>query len=347
MDLDTRSLLDLVVASPRNVATRAAQAGGVSRQAASARLRALVRRGWLRMEGHGAGVRYTLAPLHEVHESYPREGLSEDRVWQQLLAPVLADLPENVRDVWRYGCTEMINNAVDHSGGSIVLVGMRRNALLTQAWVVDDGEGIFLRIQRALGLFDPRESILELSKGKFSTDPANHSGEGIFFASKVFDRFDIRSGPLHFAHAEGKVDVLSERDAGASGTTVFMQLDNDSARTTREVFDRFAAPEEYTFAKTLVPVKLAQHEGERLVSRSQAKRLTMRFERFQTVILDFAGVEEIGQAFADEVFRVFQAAHPQTTLVPVDMAPRVQAMVSRARALARSRSEDVLRAHDE
>jgi hypothetical protein len=310
MDLGTRSLLDLVVASPRNVATRAAQAGGVSRQAASARLRALVRRGWLRMEGHGAGVRYTLAPLQEVHESYPREGLPEDRVWQRLLAPVVADLPENVHDVWRYGCTEMINNAVDHSGGSVVLVGMRRNALLTQAWVVDDGEGIF-------------------------------------FASKVFDRFDIRSGPLHFAQAEGKVDVLSELDAGASGTTVFMQLANDSARTTREVFDRFAAPEEYTFAKTLVPVKLAQHESERLVSRSQARRLTMRFERFQTVILDFAGVDEIGQAFADEVFRVFQAAHPQTTLVPVDMAPRVQAMVSRARALARSRNEAVLRAHDE
>ncbi len=38
----------------------------------------------------------------------------------------------------------------------------------------------------------------------------------------------------------------------------------------------------------------------------------MRFERFQTVVLDFTGVEEIGQDFADEVFRVFQRAHPAT-----------------------------------
>jgi hypothetical protein len=202
--------------------------------------------------------------------------------------------------------------------------------------VTDDGEGIFLRIQRALNLFDPREAILELAKGKFTTDPANHSGEGIFFSSKVFDVFDIRSGRLHFAHDDGKVDILFERDADAPGTTVFMQLANDSPRTTREVFDTFAEPDEYTFAKTIVPVKLAQHEGEKLVSRSQAKRLTLRFERFQTVVLDFTDVEEIGQAFADEVFRVFQAAHPQTTLVPVNTAPGVKRMVARARAHGRT-----------
>ena len=332
MDDKARTLLSLVAANPRNVAAKLALAEGVSRQAASAKLRAAVRRGWLHVEGRGAGVRYTLAMLQEVRHSYERAGLSEDRVWQQLLAPVVADLAENVRDVWRYGLTEMINNAVDHSGSIQVHVGLRRNALFTQAWVKDDGEGIFLRIQRALDLFDLRESILELAKGKFTTDPANHSGEGIFFSSKVFDVFDIRSGMLHFAHDDGNVDVLFERSAEAPGTTVFMQLANDSPRTTRKVFDKFAAPEEYTFAKTLVPVKLAQHEGEKLVSRSQAKRLTMRFERFQTVVLDFADVEEIGQAFADEVFRVFQRAHPQTALVPANMAPGVKAMVSRARA---------------
>lgn len=332
-----RPLLQLVAADPRNVTARLAQSLGISRQAASARLRKALDEGLLTREGRGAGVRYGLRATAEVSHSFEREGLSEERVWQQVLAPVVADLPENVRDVWHYGLTEMINNAVDHSGSQQVHVGMRRNGLFTQAWVADDGEGIFLRIQRALDLFDPREAILELAKGKFTTDPANHSGEGIFFSSKVFDVFDIRSGRLHFAHDAGTVDVLFERSATAPGTTVFMQLANDSTRTTREVFDKFAAPEEYTFAKTLVPVRLAQHEGEKLVSRSQAKRLTMRFERFQTVVLDFDSVAEIGQAFADEVFRVFQLAHPQTTLVPVNMAPGVKAMVSRARAAARSR----------
>lgn len=337
MDEPTIQMLRLVDQDPRNVAVRLAQALGISRQASSGRLRRAVAAGLLEREGTGAGVRYTLATTAEAHHEFTREGLSEDRVWQQLVAPLVADLPANVRDIWHYGMTEMINNAVDHSGAGQVLVGVRRNALCTQGWVVDDGEGIFLKIQRALDLYDPREAILELAKGKFSTDPDNHSGEGIFFSSKVFDEFDIRSGALHFSHDAGKVDVLLERSAGSRGTTVFMQLANDSKRTTREVFDKFAAPEEYTFAKTLVPVKLARHEGEKLVSRSQAKRLTMRFERFQTVVLDFAGVEEIGQAFADEVFRVFQAAHPKTALVPTNMAPAVKAMVSRARALGRER----------
>lgn len=157
------------------------------------------------------------------------------------------------------------------------------------------GEGIFLKIQHALNLYDPREAILELAKGKFTTDPARHSGEGIFFSSKVFDAFDIRSGRLYFTHDTDQTDILIERSIDAPGTLVFMQLDNDSPRTTREVFDKFAAPEEFTFAKTLVPVRLAQHEGEKLVSRSQAKRLTMCFEKFQTV------------------------AHPQTTLLPINM----------------------------
>lgn len=335
MDKATKALLQLVAGDARKVAARLAAAEGISRQAASVRLGRAERAGLLTLEGRGAGVRYALRTQTELQQDYDRSGLSEDRVWQQLLAPVVADLPENVRDVWRYGMTEMINNAIDHSGSAQVHVGMRRNALSTQAWVVDDGEGIFLRIQRALNLFDLREAIFELAKGKFTTDPANHSGEGIFFASKVFDIFDIRSGMLRFALGDGPVDGLLARSAEAAGTTVFMQLANDSVRSTREVFDKFAAPEEYTFAKTLVPVRLAQPEGEKLVSRSQAKRLTMRFERFQTVVLDFSGVAEIGQAFADEVFRVFQVAHPQTTLVPTNMEPGVKSMVSRARAAGR------------
>ena len=150
-----------------------------------------------------------------------------------------------------------------------------------------------------------------------------------FFSSKVMDAFDIHSGILHFMHDEWQADVLLERPANAPGTLVLMRLANDSGRTVQEVFDQFAAPEEYSFAKTIVPVRLAQHEGEKLVSRSQAKRLTQRFERFQTVVLDFTGVEEIGQAFADEVFRVFQKKHPATMLAPTNMTPAVEKMFKR------------------
>lgn len=331
--MDLPLLLKLVADGKGNVAARLAEAAGISRQAASTRISSAVRAGVLTRTGVGRGVRYSLAETHRQEQEFKREGLSEDRVWRAVCAPVVADLPPNVRDIWQYGLTEMINNAIDHSGSDTVRVGIVRNPLYTQAWVADSGEGIFLKIAKALDLYDPRESILELAKGKLTTDPANHSGEGIFFSSKVFDLFDIRSGALHFMHDDGLDDILIERPKDALGTLVLMRLNNQSTRTTQEIFDKFAAPDEYTFAKTIVPVRLAQHEGEKLVSRSQAKRLTMRFERFKSVILDFAGVEEIGQAFADEVFRVFQKAHPDTRLVPVNMSASVKKMVSRAKTL--------------
>jgi len=108
-----------------------------------------------------------------------------------------------------------------------------------------------------------------------------------------------------------------------------MKLANDSTRKTNDVFFKFAAPDEFTFDRTIVPVRLAQYEGEKLVSRSQAKRLTARFEKFKTVILDFTGVDSIGQGFADELFRVFTAAHPAIELVPMHMTTTVQDMTTR------------------
>lgn len=331
-DALTLSLLKLVSEDGKNVATRFAAVAGFSRQAASSRLRAAVANGLISKTGAGRGVEYTLVDLVRIDREYDRAGLHEDHVWQSLLAPVVADLPENVRDIWRYGFTEMLNNAIDHSGTEKIGVACTRNALYTQVLVWDDGEGIFNKIQKALNLYDPREAILELAKGKFTTDPERHSGEGIFFSSKVFDLFDIRSGSLHFMHDDGDDDILLERPRNAPGTLVVMRLQNDSTRTTKEIFDKFAAPEEFTFAKTIVPVRLGQYEGEKLVSRSQAKRLIFRFEKFRTVILDFTGVEEIGQAFSDEVFRVFQRAHTDTRLVPVNMTPAVKDMVARAKA---------------
>ncbi len=325
-----RTILDAIARDGANVAARLAARHGVSRQSASAWLAKLKREGVVTSSGVGRGVLYRLAVLADVRQVYERDGLTEDRVWREQIAPNLADLPPNVRDTWQYAVTEMVNNAIDHSGSEQVAVGMVRDALNTSVYVADEGEGIFLKIQRAMNLYDPREAILELAKGKLTTDPENHTGEGIFFSSKVMDAFDIRSGKLHFVHDDWGTDVLLERAAEAPGTLVQMRLGNDSKRTMQEVFEQFAAPEEYTFSKTVVPVKLAQHEGEKLVSRSQAKRLTMRFDRFKTVMLDFAGVEEIGQAFADEVFRVFQQAHPDTRLLPINQNAEVANMVTRA-----------------
>ena len=332
-----RRILDLVDSDGRGVARRLSQEFGLSRQVANGHIGALERAGSIQAEGSTRARTYHLATTRMETRRYPTAGLDEDIVWREVFAPVVADLPENVRHIWSYGVTEMVNNAIDHAESPTVLVGVRRNALHTVGFVADQGVGIFLKIQKALGLYDTREAILELAKGKFTTDPARHSGQGVFFTSKAFDHYDIRSHNLLFLHDPQLADdFLFETSEGKPGTAVVMRLANDSPRLLKSVFDTFSDEEEYTFSKTVVPVRLAQYEGETLVSRSQAKRLTLRFERFRNVVLDFDGVAEIGQAFADELFRVFPLAHPEVLLAPANMAPAVTDMVDRAREAYRS-----------
>lgn len=320
----------LIAADGHRVGTRLSQSAGVSRQVANGYLQGLVRDGLVDAEGTTRARVYSLKPLAEADRAYPIAGLQEDLVWRELVSPVVARFPQNVRDIWHYGATEMINNAIDHSGASEVRVEVRRNALSTEVVVSDEGEGIFAKIQRALGLHDPREAILELAKGKLTTAPDQHTGEGIFFTSRAMDHFEIDSHHLHFSHAPKAEDSIAEHAADIPGTRVTMSLMNTSKRHLKEVFDDFTDPEEFTFSRTIVPLRLAQYEGEKLVSRSQAKRIAHRFERFKRVDLDFAGVSEIGQAFADEMFRVFVRAHPEIRVTPINTAPAVDQMIRRA-----------------
>jgi hypothetical protein len=241
----------------------------------------------------------------------------------------------------------MINNAIDHSGGPEVAVSVHRNGLWTEVEVADEGEGIFVKIQRAFGLHDARESILELAKGKLTTAPEAHTGEGIFFTSRAMDRFEIESHHLRYSHAPRRDDSIAEQALDTPGTRVRMRLDNHSQRQLREVFDDYSDPEEYTFDKTVVPLHLAQYEGEKLVSRSQAKRVSHRFERFKRVELDFAGISEIGQPFADELFRVFVAAHPRIRVTPINTEPAVAQMIKRAVAAREAQSAQGDRGTDE
>ncbi len=330
-----RFMLQMCRNKARNVAAETARHFGVTKQAAGRHLKILEEEGKVVSSGSGNVKLSWLATLRKETWRFPLDGLREDIVWSEAIAPLVADLPENVRDMWHYGVTEMANNAIDHSEGTTLTVHFARTALDVEIWVGDDGEGIFHRIQRLGHLYDPREAILELAKGKFTTDPRNHSGEGIFFASRTFDVFAILSRTLYFSHNAERGDWLIEDDQDLPGTRVILRLDNDSSRTIKSVYDQFAEPDEFSFSKTIVPVRLARHEGEKLVSRSQAKRLVSRFEKFKKVVLDFTDVEEIGQGFADEIFRVFASSHPGVTLTPINVTPEVQQMIVRALAAGR------------
>jgi anti-sigma regulatory factor (Ser/Thr protein kinase) len=293
----------------------------------------------LREKGATRSKVYELAPIVEWQDNYPlgSPAPSEDYVWRTDIDKLLGPLPDNVRNIWHYGFTEMFNNAVDHSEGSGVWVYINKTAVNTEMLIGDNGVGIFRKIQRAMNLEDERHALFELSKGKLTTDPERHTGEGIFFTSRVFDSFDILSGGVYFSHEFGKeYDWLAERlKPEDGGTAVFMRLSNHTARTTTKIFDQFTdGADNYGFNKTVVPVNLAQYGNDQLISRSQAKRVMARVELFSKVLLDFENVPAIGQAFADEVFRVFAAAHPTIQLVAINTNPEVDQMIQRAERAA-------------
>ncbi len=316
------------------IAKVAAERFGITRQAVNKHLQKLVAEHALVQAGKTRSRTYSLASLLQWNKNYPLSpDLTEDKVWREDVAPLLGKMPRNVTDIWQYGFTEMLNNAIDHSEGTTLHVEIKKNAVTTEVAISDNGVGIFKKIQAALGLLDERHAVLELAKGKFTTDPARHSGEGIFFASRMFDDFKILSGGIFFSHEfDEKEDWILDQAEPSQGTVVWMMLNNHSSRTTKKIFDRFASGEDYGFTKTVVPVKLAQFGDDNLVSRSQAKRLLARVEKFKSVVFDFRGVEMVGQAFADEVFRVFSLQHPEVELVELNANAAVKRMVSRARS---------------
>jgi hypothetical protein len=261
------------------------------------------------------------------------EGITEDGVWRDQFSFLFDNLPENIVDICHYGFTGMVNNVIDHSGGKNIHIYVLRVEEGVLIIVADDGEGIFRKIKRVCKLLDERQALFELSKGKLTTDPDQHTGEGIFFTSRVFDEFKIVSKGMEFNHDdqfEFDYIIESEFPGNETGTVVYMRIKKDSDRDLQEVFDDFAGPDEFQFNKTVIPVRLAQYGNEKLVSRSQAKRLLARIERFRNVIFDFDGVSAVGQAFADEIFRVYARSHPEIVLLPVKMEKNVEKMVLRA-----------------
>jgi len=326
-------LLDNVSGHPRDLVAIACAHFRLSRQAIHRHVSGLVKEGLLVASGVTRQRAYELGVIATHRVATEVTGLEEHVLWRSEIAPFMNALSAGAQDIWHYGFTEMVNNVIDHSGGTELAASIESTAISTRMWIHDNGVGIFRKIKTEMGLEDERHAVLELSKGKLTTDPDNHTGEGIFFSSRVFDEYAILSGEVVFSHQfEEEEDWIMERSRSDTGTSVYMSLRNDTERTTAKVFKKFVAnTDDYGFTRTVVPVRLLRHGVEKLVSRSQAKRLLARFDRFKVVMLDFSGVDTIGQAFADEIFRVFVARHPSVKIVPIKMRAEVKRMVARAR----------------
>ncbi|MGN0318590.1 MAG: STAS-like domain-containing protein [Lachnospira sp.] len=235
----------------------------------------------------------------------------------------------NVQNIWAYTFSEMINNVMDHSMAENVKIIVIQNYLTTSVMIIDNGIGIFKKIQEHFHLPSIDEAICELFKGKLTTDKENHSGEGIFFSSKLMDEFFIASSGKIFSNNKYDDSKISDFVLGnQKGTCVFMALSNYSHKTAKEVFDAYANMDG-RFVKTIIPLKNIFDSAP--VSRSQAKRVCNRLDKFKEVIVDFEDIPWIGQGFAHQLFVVFANNNPDIIITPINMNEDITKMYNHVR----------------
>ena len=342
MKRKTKEIRDVMleeISDVGNVSTSSvAKRFGVSRQATHKNLRELITAGLVE-KTKSAKHPYSLKALKDsfVTVEVTKE-TSEDKIWNEIAVPLLGEEKENVRAICHYGFTEMFNNVIDHSSSHKASIWIKVDALVVRIGISDYGVGIWNKLQEAFHLDDQRHALLELTKGKLTTDPERHTGEGIFFTSRMFNKYIIASDKLTFCRFqqgdEWLFDVQESEAETEPGTRISMIVYRESNTTLQEIFDKFTDDlSEFGFTRTQLSVYLAKYEGDHLVSRSQAKRIMNRLDKFKEVHLDFKDVTEIGQGFADEMFRVFQKDHPGIKLIPINAAPAVLQMISRARSV--------------
>lgn len=309
------------------------EAYGISRTTAYHYVRQLAADGIIQPSSR-EGFPYELVSESHTFTYMTADCLTEDSIFNRDIAPLLQKLPKNIYDIWHYSFTEMMNNAIEHAQANVIACYVVQNRLLTDIMIVDDGVGIFQKIQdyftRTLGTpITADEAVATLFAGKFTTDRQHHSGEGIFFTSRALDGFFIFSEGKIFAHTIF-TDTMLPSDAipHEKGTIVLMRQENQSnAKDLARIMDMYSDVER-GFFKTKLPIAHIFPSGDP-ISRSEARRLGTMIVRFEEAALDFSGVERIGQAFTHELFKVFPAAHPDITLSVENASPDVQGMIDR------------------
>lgn len=269
-----------------------------------------------------------------IAKRYKNANLEEHIVLDQIenKCPLILKLSENIRSIFTYAFSEMFNNAIEHSQSKyidveVVLAKSNLNFLVT-----DYGVGVFRNIMKKKNLRSELEAIQELLKGKATTKPQAHSGESIFFTSKTADVFILDSYGHQLVVNNKENDVfVGKPKIFRKGTRVSFKLSTNSVRHLTSVFRKYtdvASDGDPSFDKTEVKIKLLTG-GSIYVSRSQARRVLADLDKFKSIIFDFDAVPMIGQAFADEIFRVFHNKYPDIKLRYANTNEAVKFMIDR------------------
>lgn len=316
-----------------------ARSSGVSRQYASIVLRDLTQQGKLEKIGFTKASFYVKPGSREllqedIKRRLQNKSLNEDEVLDSLKqqASFIGNLRGNIIHIFDYAFSEMLNNAIDHSKSKFVELKVGHEGV--DIWfIVDDfGIGVFKNVMKKRGLNSELEAIQDLLKGKTTTHPQAHTGEGIFFTSKVADVFILESFGLRLRIDNLLNDIFIEKVTPPRvGTRVIFQVNKNSKKEVGDMFKKYQVDTmEPGFDKTEVKIKLYTMQT-KYVSRSQARRLLAGLDKFKSIVLDFEKVETVGQGFADQIFRVFQERHPNIKISVINTDETIQFMIDRSK----------------
>jgi len=311
---------------------------GLSRAYAQRFLKDLAEEGVIVLMGKANQAHYILPSKKGASNAKPlsvrrimtNKDLAEDKVLREIKegSAIFQGVAGNISSIIDYSFTEMLNNAIEHSTAQKIDVVIMRTATDIRFTVADRGIGIFNNIMKKKRLGTTIEAIQDLLKGKETTAPEAHSGEGIFFTSKIADLLTIKSFEKKLVFDNAQQDIYVKDVKPVRGTRVDFVLGLRSKKKLVDLFDKYT-DESFQFSKTEVKVKL-YHQDVDYVSRSQARRILTGLEKFKTIELDFKDVKTIGQAFADEVFRIWQAQHKDVKFVIKDANENIMIMIKRA-----------------
>jgi len=323
-------LIEQIPKHPKTIVMMAAQKFSVTRTTIHRHLNTLLKEKKIIKSGSTRQISYFLATEKNKEFQFSVTAkLSESEVWEKYMFPLFQKLSNEIQAILQYGFTEIFNNAIDHSETNSIAVSIYWTDKKLSLKIQDNGIGVFERIKRTYHFQDPKECLLHLTKGKLTTDPLRHSGEGLFFTSRAFDTFYLKANGLLFLR-DNKLDdwTFAETDL-FTGTAITMEIDLNSTRKLINIFNKYTELEDFSFNKTDLLVDLSLLSGENLISRSQAKRILERLESFQSITLDFSKVTSVGQGFVDEIFRVYSLKNPHVKINYINANDAVEFMIRR------------------
>lgn len=220
------------------------------------------------------------------------------------------------------------SHAIDHSQSKKIWIDVKIDHSNISFFIKDLGIGAIESIKRGFEIADDFLALEHLFKGKQTTAKEAHSGQGIFFTSKVVDTYKIATPGMEFT-IDNIVGDESLRDIQQrKGTTVTCRIKKNTRRKIKDVFDKYTG-DDYEINQNIVKINLSKHE--RLMSRSEAKRLLLGLGEYAVLDFNFKNVVEVGQGFCDEIFRVHANRNPGKVLSYHNASDVVRYMIERSR----------------